>query len=432
MPYTLYEMADGREFYYDTTDNSLYNNGGELLSLPPLQSDDWYKEEAAHHGKATKTNQPLAVRLLLGHACNYSCTYCMQKDIGNPLERARNYQLDKFKEEFNANLDLSRLKRVELWGGEPFLYWKDMVEIMDMLDHPDREFFISTNGSPLSQKHVDYFAQMKAVVLINISHDGPGHERLRGEDILKNIKKVNIIQQLKNLYPRVQMGFGCVVSKSNYDLFAINDYFKTFAEGNGIENLKITYIPAKNYDATNSQNSADHVINGEDLVKFNAVLGTFINACMNDMEHKVILKNNIVDSEEGVLQFAMFLKNQAPITTRTGCGADSDDVLSLDLKGNVRLCPHTDESYISGHINKIELVDISKLDLDRKNNHCFKCPFKRLCRSSCPIKFPDEVFLSNCRFEKVWWGNIQSAAMKLLFGQEVKMMKVGLDEIKYH
>jgi hypothetical protein len=30
----------------------------------------------------------------------------------------------------------------------------------------------------------------------------------------------------------------------------------------------------------------------------------------------------------------------------------------------------------------------------------------------------------NCAFEKVWWGNIQLAAMKLLFGMDVKMVKV--------
>ena len=79
--------------------------------------------------------------------------------------------------------------------------------------------------------------------------------------------------------------------------------------------------------------------------------------------------------------------------------------------------------------NKFKEIKIISIDLDRKNTHCFKCPVKRICRSSCPIKFPNEVFYSNCALEKVWWGEIQLAAMKLLFGQEVKMLQVGLDEI---
>lgn len=416
----LYELADGRQFYYDTTDNSLYNKGGELLNLPPLKSLDWYKEEALHHNTSKKSNKPFAVRLLLGHACNYSCTYCMQKDIGNPNERGRNYQLDQFKQEFKNNLDLSKLKRVELWGGEPFLYWKDMIEIMDMVDGPEIEYFISTNGSPLRQKHVEYFATLKGTVLINISHDGPGQESLRGENILNNINSVMTIKNLMAL-PNVQVGFGCVVSKTNLDLYVINDFFKEFAIKNKIENLKITFIPAKNYDDSNSQNSADHVISGPSLKYFDQIMKKFIKDCLQDPDHEIYLRNNILESEEGVWQYAKFLTHRAPITTTSGCGADSDDVLSLDMKGNVRLCPHTDESFISGHISNIPLVDVTRLDLDRKKNHCYDCPFKRLCRSSCPIKFQDATFYSNCRFEKVWWGNIQLAAMELLFGQPVKI-----------
>ena len=99
MPYTLYELANGQQFHYDTLDNSI-RSGGELLNLPPLHSPEWYEIEAARHGTGKKTNAPIAVRLLLGHACNYSCVYCMQKDIGNPLERGRNMQMDKFKEQF--------------------------------------------------------------------------------------------------------------------------------------------------------------------------------------------------------------------------------------------------------------------------------------------------------------------------------------------
>ena len=429
MPYTMYELSDGQNFYYDTLDNSLYNQNGELLSLPPLHSKEWYEVESARHGTSRKSDTPYAVRLLMGHACNYSCTYCMQKDIGNPNERGRNMQLDQFIHQFKTFLNPERLKRIELWGGEPFLYWKDMIEIMNMTDAPHREFFISTNGSPLRQKHVDFFASLQAQVLINISHDGPGQKSLSGDDILENIMTVQTIKNLMAL-PNTQVGFGAVVSKTNYDLFEINDYFKNFADANDIKDLKLTFIPAKNYDETNSQGSADHVINGEDLAKFDVIMKKYIEKCLQDPKYDVLLKNNIFESEEGIYSYAKFLANQAPITTTSGCGADADDVLSLDMKGNVRLCPHTDESYISGHISSIPLVDVTRLNLNRKTDHCYACPFKRLCRSSCPINFPDETFYSNCRFEKVWWGNIQLTAMKILFRQDVKIVKEGLNEIK--
>lgn len=427
--YSLFELADGQQFYYDSEDNSLYNETAHRFNLDPLNPLEYYTEEAKNHGVDTKVNNPIAIRILLGQACNYSCGYCMQKDIGNPFERPESFHISTFIDSINNNLDISRLKRIELWGGEPFLYWKDMTKLMDLLDAPDREFFISTNGSPFIQKHVDYFKTLSSTVLINVSHDAYEQERLRGDDILKNPAKVDIIKQLLAL-PNVQLGFGCVVSSTNYDLFEINRYFKEFTEQESIADLKITYIPAKNYDERNTENSAQHVIRGEHLTIFGNILKQYIQESLDDPKHTRILKNNIIQSDEGVIKYAMFLKNQTPITTRSGCGADSNDILSVDTRGNIRLCPHTNEKYISGSIDKIKEIKIVSIDLDRKHNHCFECPVKRLCRSSCPIKFPNEVFYTNCSLEKVWWGNIQLAAMKLLFGQEVKMLEIGLDEIK--
>jgi uncharacterized protein len=426
--YSLFELANGQKFYYDSEDNTIYNEYASQLSLPSLHPLEHYTTEAKNHGVDTKVNNPIAIRILLGHACNYSCTYCMQKDIGNPFERPESFHIDDFIDAINNNLDTSRLHRIELWGGEPLLYWKDMMRIMDLLDAPGREFFISTNGSPFVQKHVDYFKALSGRVLINVSHDAYAQDTLRGEDILKNPSKVGIIKQLIAL-PNVQLGFGCVVSATNYDLFAINQYFREFAEAESIDKIKITFIPAKNYDERNSENSALHVIRGDMLADFSDILGRFIQASLNDPTHKTILKNNIIYSPEGVIEYALFLKNQTPITTRSGCGADSNDILSVDTRGNVRLCPHTNEKFISGTLNKFKEIKIVSLDLDRKHNHCAPCPVKRLCRSSCPIKFPKEVFYTNCALEKVWWGNIQLAAMKLLFGQDVKMIKTGIEKM---
>jgi hypothetical protein len=353
----------------------------------------------------------------------------MQKDIGNPDERPQSKYTETFLKSVSENLTKDTIKRVELWGGEPFLYWRDMVPIMQYFDGEGVDFFISTNGSAFVQKHVDFFSKLKGKVLINLSHDAYGQESLRGEDILKNPKKVDIIKKLMAI-PNVGLGMGCVVSCENYDLFAINEYFKTFADVNDIKNLKVTFIPAKNYDETNSQNSANYIIKGDDLVKFRKILKDFIRNCLDDPERKTYLRNNLIDSPEGVINYAKFLKHQSPVTIKSSCGADANDVISVDIQGNVRLCPHTDKTFISGRLENIEEVRIKKLDLDRKISHCFQCPLKRLCRSSCPIKFPDEVFYTNCRLEKVWWGEIQAASMGLLFGQPVKHIKDGINEIE--
>jgi len=435
MPYSKFKVTNSNTvFYYKTEDNSIYNESGELMSLPPKEGQEYFENANSQNlfGVTHKTNRPVAMRILLGHACNYSCTYCMQKDIGNPDERPENFWLESFIESVKNNLDLSDLERIELWGGEPFLYWNDIVPIMKFLDAPNRHFYISTNGSPLRQKHVDFFKTLEASVMMGISHDGPGHETLRGENIFDKASVVNTLKQLDDMHPKVQYSFNCVVSATNYDLFAINDYFKDVADTFELKHVRMSYIPARVYDDSDSKNSAEHVIKGDDLPKFKKIVNDFIVAGIEQIKTTGdrILNTNIIDNDTGVLKYAGLTRHQIPITMVSSCGADSADILSIDIRGNIRLCPHTSEKFNGGHINDIKGIKIIGLDLDRKNEHCYTCPVRRLCKSSCPIKFPDEVFMHNCRVEKIWFSAIQQQSFALLFGSPVELLEIGIDEIK--
>lgn len=436
MSYAKFQLKDsGRIFYYRNTDNSIHNGSGEILSLPPKEGFEYFEKikQQNNFGVIHKTNKPTALRILLGHACNYSCGYCMQKDIGNPNERPENFWLEPFIESLDKHLDLEQLERIELWGGEPFLYWNDMVPIMKYLDAPNRHFYISTNGSALRQKHVDFFKTLKSSVMMGISHDGPGQEELRGEDIFIKESVCNTIRQLGEMYPQVQFSFNPVVSATNFDLFEINDYFKGVADKLGLQHARISFVPARVYDDSDSVNSADHVIKGDLLPKFKEVVDSYLKACIQ--QHikggDRFLNSNIVDNDVGVLKYAALTKYQIPITMTSSCGADSADILSMDIRGNIRLCPHTSEKFTGGHINNLKGVKIIGLTLERKDTHCYSCPVKRLCKSSCPIDFPTEVFLHNCRVEKIWYSAIQQNSFSLLFGEEVKLLETGIDENRF-
>lgn len=123
MSFAKFEIKQtGQTFYYNNDRNSIVNAEGQSLSASPIHSEEWYAEQAAQNGVITKTNKPVGLRILLGHACNYSCSYCMQKDIGDPSERPENFWTPDFLESVEKYLDTSLLTRIELWGGEPFLY----------------------------------------------------------------------------------------------------------------------------------------------------------------------------------------------------------------------------------------------------------------------------------------------------------------------
>ena len=84
-----------RTFYYDNELHAILDQDRVMLSLPALQENSYYEESAKSEGVRWKNDTPRALRILLGQACNYSCTYCMQKDIGNLTEKPASLHVDR-------------------------------------------------------------------------------------------------------------------------------------------------------------------------------------------------------------------------------------------------------------------------------------------------------------------------------------------------
>lgn len=406
-------------FYYCNFDNGLYDENKNLLSLVAPENPN-YEFALSEVRSRTKNNNPYWLRILLGHACNYSCDYCMQKDIGNPNEREKitttNYIIDQI-----SKLDLSRIEKIDLWGGETLLYWKTIIDIISAFDKEGLEWYIPTNGTPLQLKHVEFFKTLKSKISIGISHDGPGHERLRGEEFLH--KKVEVLKELQKL-PNVQFSFNPVLSHTNHDLFAINKFFYDYCYNNGLDHKRIgiSWTLGHNHDYENSKNSALHVIHGEELKSFalqlKEYLELFSSQYYKQRDYK-LLNNSLFHGSLGVLPYLKTLRQQVLPTVTTSCGIDDKGVLSIDMKGNVRTCPHTDESFIGGHIEDLKSVVLNRIDLERYENHCSSCSVYRLCKSNCPIEVPDEVFYTNCAVEKTYHRAVQDEAFRLAFQSDV-------------
>lgn len=410
----------GEEFLYSNYDNGLYTLDKKPLTKPAEETDIW-KNAVLETRQLTKNNKPYWVRILFGQACNYSCEYCLQKDIGNPDERSKIETTDKFIEQL-SKLDLSNLGKIDLWGGEPFLYWKSIVPVMEEFDREGLTWYIATNGTPLMMKHVEFFSKLKGRVEIGISHDGPGHERLRGEEFLH--KKVEVLQALQKL-DNVSFSFNPVITNSNYDLFEINKFFSDYCKEANIDISKIGIgmTLGRNHDYEDcGENSSKHHLYGESLQHFKEILDEYMFQCHEQFIEKKprgLLNNALFTGGTGAVAFAKSLREQVLPTVTTSCGVDDSSVLSVDISGNVRVCPHVDESFISGSLDDISSVRLKNLDLDRYEKHCNSCSVYRLCKSNCPITAPDRVFFENCANEKVWYGAVQDAAFKILFNSKV-------------
>ena len=456
-----FETESGIQFLYNSDNNQLLEVDNQPITPGMLATQEEKEFANVTYGKRSKTKKPKAIKILLGHACNYSCTYCMQKDIGDPSERPKNIMVNDMLKNVREHLDISELERVELWGGEPFLYWKDMVSLMIFFDREGIEFGITTNGSALRDKHVEFFKGLKGRVLISISHDGRMQGALRGSDPLESNSVISTLKALDEL-PNVQYGFLCSLTNTNFNLFEINDFFRdkiiehdlktnslSFSLGRTYQE-KLEYEPSESLGCniiTTDQSSKElpksesftHVIHGENLELFREILAEYLE------QHYLQMLDSYVDGAPtifgksaketplllcdiyestipySVIEYMQNVLQGNPILETTNCGADMTDLVSFDTNGNIRTCQHAGEEHIVGHIKNIENVQIKALDLDR-GDHCNSCVNKKLCRSSCPLDLPDEVFLTNCRVEKVWYGEIQKAAFRFIFNEPVKLI----------
>lgn len=403
--------STGQTFVYDNRINAILDGEGNPISpASPL---------LAQAPSFEKSNAPKTIKVLLGHACNYSCSYCLQKDIGNPAERPKNIMTKDLIKKMRVYLDLSKLARIELWGGETLLYWPDIVEIMTALDREGLTWYIPTNGTILRLKHAEFFKQLKGKVTIGISHDGPGHTSLRGPEFLhRKVEELGALQEAG-----VGFSFNAVVSTTNYDLFAIDDYFREFLNGAGLKPVGLGFELGRTYE-TGACATESHVITQAQIPEYRAILRTYLRyhlyAFKNDLTGapETRLVNSLFHYGNGVLPYARSLTQQSPIRYHSNCGTDDPDLITVDMNGSLRVCQNTDEEYLYGNLVNITKAKMGKVDYS-KDDFCSGCSVLRLCNRSCPIQLPFETFLTNHHIENAHYSEIQLAAFEMMFNSPI-------------
>lgn len=427
----FYLKNQNKNIYVCNKTNHILNDDGSYVINPsnPVVVEGY--------NKRSKTNKPIRLRIILGHACNYSCSYCSQKDTGNPQERNKNKNLFDFIVNFDQHIDRSELTKVELWGGEPFLYWQDMMELMKFFDNENLEFYISTNGSTLMPKHVEFFKTLKGTVGIGISHDGPGQEALRGDDIFDIERVCNVIKMIDNSYPKIGYSFNFVLTNTNYDLFEINKYFKNIANRLNLNNINLGFEIGRTYGQEIPEDyhysfSYENVINGDNLIKFKHISREYFKQLIqkykddfNKVENDSDLINcNLLTSElygTGIISLTQQLLHGTFLSVSSNCGSDWDRSIDLDINGDIRTCQGTDSAHISGNISKLSDTNLSRLNLDRGVDNCDECHVKLLCKRSCPLPLSKQSFERNCAVEKVWYTEILLSALGIVFDDEIEL-----------
>lgn len=380
-------LADGKTatFYYNNMTNELYNEKRVPIkhetAIPSPEGQ--FKFNFDDPEPWTKTKKVSTLKIQLGLSCNYACVYCSQRFVARPEEMTKAQVAGFMKKLDNLEFNEQNGLKIELWGGEPFVYFKTIVPLVAALKERFRDwqrqprFSIITNGSLLSDEVCKWILQND--ISIAISHDGPG-QHVRGPDPFEDEDiKNNVLFLYSVLRPKGMMSFNSMLNKSNVSRKEIYDWFVDFTGDPNVPLGEGGLIDP--YDEGGYSSSLEALEEHFNFRKtaFNDIYST---------QGRVGFMS-IVGKVDGQIDRILNAKSSEDMGQK--CGMDLPDVLAIDLKGNVITCQNTSivqkapngEKHLSGNIEDMSSVKIKTSTHWKDRPDCSKCPVLSLCGGSC-------------------------------------------------
>jgi uncharacterized protein len=317
------------------------------------------------------------LKIQLGLSCNYSCEYCSQRFVPH-ADATGPYSVDHFMSRLTWSVTLADDAEVEIWGGEPLVYWKTLVPLVEALRmrYPALTLKMITNGSLLDANKVSWLVTNG--FHIGLSHDGPG-QKVRGPDPLDDPQTREAILSLyRRLAPLGRMSFNTMLHKDNRSRAAAQEFFIKLT---GDENVPIgegMLIDA--YDEGGK---------GMSMLDLHAHIA-YRQQSFDELRTGRAL--NFTSVAEKIHDFARSIETSRPgLSVGQKCGSDRSDVVTTTLNGDVLTCQNVSAVSVAPNgkphrAGSIESIDAVKLESSRHwstRSNCSSCPVVQLCKGSC-------------------------------------------------
>ena len=365
------------DLVYDTSDSSLKREDGARIGFES-QGSFGVADVFDHVSPIGKSRAIKTLKIQLGLSCNYECTYCSQRFVPRAGETNPS-DVDDFLANIEQNLKLGDGSgvKVELWGGEPFVYWKTMKPLVERIreKYPAIQFSTITNGSLLTDDKVDWMFDLG--FSFAISHDGPNMS-FRGPDPLDDPETRRVIlRAYKKFAPRGRISFNAMMHAGNTERAPIIAFFQALTGDPAVSVGEGGVVDA--YDAGAEEISLTTLEQQFDFRRkaFSEFMGTDLRNWQNSAK---------VESFVSSIRFGKSFES-----IQQKCGMDRPDNVAIDLKGNVLTCQNVSTvssnpagtSHLAGNIADMESVKVRAATHLSKRKECPTCPVVHLCMGSC-------------------------------------------------
>lgn len=404
---------DTRKIIYDSSKSTLkWEDGTDIIQSSSIE------RTTPPQVKIQKGKRNLStIKIQLGLSCNFECDYCNQRFVPH-ADQTNPDDVKPFVETmptwYNGGDDgLGKGTKFEFWGGEPFVYWKTMKPLAELLreKYPNSEFGVITNGSLLDSEKNDWLEKMDFAV--SVSHDGPG-QFVRGPDpLLDEGSKAGIIDLYKRLAQKRYFSFNSMINSKNISRVDIEAFFTKFVvEEIGEEYLQYLSIGEGTFvDAYDEGGMANSLLDEEEDVNFR-------NKSLQDLRSGNATKFGTIG--EKLRGFIESLQKQTQIeTVAQKCGMDKPENIAIDLNGNVLTCQNVSTNSVNpagvshhiGHVSDLEAVDLKTSTHWSDRKECPKCPVVHICKGAC-------MFLS---------GELWEASCNNAFSDNITVMTLAIE-----
>ena len=337
-----------------------------------------------------KTRAVRNLKIQLGLKCNYACSYCNQASQPHD-SRAGLGDVQAFLRDlpiwFDGGTDGEGSGvRIELWGGEPFVYWKTFRVLAGALRaaYPNARLNVITNGALLDDEKINLLDELGFSV--GISHDGPAM-RYRGPDPLENPSQRAAIRKLYDrLNPWQRIGFNTVLHKHNTSLVAVRAHI---AERLGVPPDAVPLSTEEILLPYDAGGVALSPLTADEQLAYR--IRVFRELVTGETMTVATLRTKI----EGFLR--SLARAQPSFTLGQKCGMDRAEDLAVDLKGNVLTCQNTSAT-TKHRIGGIEAFDAIRLTTAHHwstRGECRQCPVVQLCQGACMV-LQDDIWDRAC------------------------------------
>lgn len=318
--------------------------------------------------------------IMLGDACNFNCTYCLQGE-----HKAKIIQ-PKISQKLLGFLDKQeKINNIGLYffGGEPLLYYPTIKKIVMKYKNKFRYEIIS-NGSLLSKEIVRFLNKYN--IKLQLSHDGDISEITRKKDVLKDEKIKSLFDKIENR--SVNITYTSITP-------AIQEVIASYKENHSV----LFNIMSNTTDTEMSKMYAN--IDGE---KYRKDLEYLLQSYEDYVDGDTSKQREYENVKQLLISMSIYM-SEGNKTNRCYDCVRGMEMLNVDCKGNLYLCHNSNEKI--GTVD--EDIDIVKQRISNilysKREKCRKCDIREVCGGNC-ILLTKEGEEQKCKLFKIFYSTV--------------------------